>query len=122
MRIGHAPKMSAAQPIFLWRVLHNTAKFPVLFLVSREFDPETGSHETVNTPVSSSFRHRNTRPIAFTIALSPRRRGGAQVLPSGATMSFRPPRFRNTMGTRAVSVCPSFVAVTGLLMQRSGLQ
>jgi len=36
--------------------------------------------------------------IAFTIALPTRRRGGAQVPPSGAMTKFRPPRFRNVMG------------------------
>ena len=58
------------------------------------------------SPASSSFRLRNARASGFTIALSTRGRV-AHGAPSGVTICFRPPRFRNVIGIWTVMVSPS---------------
>jgi hypothetical protein len=65
--------------------------------------------------VSSIFRHLNDRASALTIALSTRGRG-AHSATSGATTSFRPPRFRNVSGMWTVIVSPSAETVARVEM------
>jgi hypothetical protein len=62
-------------------------------------------------PFSNMSRHLNARAIALTIALSMRREDSIPPpgVPSGASTTFRPPRFRIEIGTRTVIVRPSLL-------------